>query len=290
MDKFVKRIQTRLSRQGFSFNKQQIREAYQSLVKDPLAPTEAEMNSVINQLKFQLKTSFASSTQLTVPEPLVSEDLIEQIEKPEAFEITPSSHPDVWETLQLRTDEQPTEETNLKAFEHQELVIESEPLSEMSLVETESKMPNFSPPTNPLTIQQSTTGINQAEVQGFSQPLNHFSSQQSTAGISQAEITQAIALAVQQVGSQGNAEAVEMLTSLANELTDDIKDTQEMVTALVTAYLGKRQVLLSSAIGTLNTLRSAQTESFQAGLDQDFFGQKQKNKKAFLSSLSAMFN
>lgn len=266
MDKFVKRLQTRLSRQGFSFNKQQIREAYQSLVKDHWAPTEAEMNSVINQLTFQLKTSFASSTQLTVPEPLVSEDLIEQIEKPETFEITPSSHPDVLETLQPPTHEQLTEETNLKAFKHQELVTESEPLSEVSLVETESKMPNFSPQPNPLTIQQSTTGI------------------------SQAEITQAIALAVQQVGSQGNAEAVEMLTSLANELTDDIKDTQEMVTALVTAYLGKRQVLLSSAIGTLNTLRSAQTESFQAGLDQDFFGQKQKNKKAFLIRLSAMFN
>jgi hypothetical protein len=254
MDKFVKRIQTRLSRQGFSFNKQQIREAYQSLVKDHWAPTEAEMNSVINKLKFQLKTSFASSTQLTI-----SEDLVEQIEKPETLEITPSSHPDIWETLQPPMDSasSPTaEQTSLSVPEHQELVTKQEPLSEAPLAKTESNLPV----------------------------------QQTIGGISQIEVTQAIAQAIQQVGEQGNAEAVELLTSLANELTDDIKDTQEMVTALVTAYLGKRQVLLSSAIGTLNTLRSAQTESFQAGLDEDFFGQKQKNKEAFLIRLSAMFN
>lgn len=265
MDKFVKRIQTRLSRQGFSFNKQKIREVYQSLVKDHWAPTEAEMNSVMEKLKFQLKTSKASST-LTIAKTEVPENLGEQISQPETFEITPSTHPDIWETLEPTSDEQPTEETSHSTPLHQDLVTSKEPLSEVSLVKTESKLLNNSLPQNFLPIQQ------------------------PTGEISQAEVTQAIAQAIQQVGYKGNAEAVELLTSLAHELTDDIKDTQEMVTALVAAYLGKRQVLLKSTIGTLNTLRSAQTESFQAGLDQDFFGQKQKNKEAFLSSLNAMFN
>jgi hypothetical protein len=113
---------------------------------------------------------------------------------------------------------------------------------------------------------------------------------QTTGGISEAEVTQAIAQAVQQVGENGNAEAFEMLTSLANELSSDISDTQEMVATLVAAYLSKRQAILSSAIGTLNTLRSAQTESFKSGLTNDFFGRKQKNKQEFISQVHATFN
>jgi hypothetical protein len=113
---------------------------------------------------------------------------------------------------------------------------------------------------------------------------------QTTGGISEAEVTQAIAQAVQQVGENGNAEAFEMLTSLANELSSDISDTQEMVATLVAAYLSKRQAILSSAIGTLNTLRSAQTESFKSGLTNDFFGRKQKNKQGFISQVHATFN
>jgi hypothetical protein len=110
MDKFVKRLQTRLSRQGFSFSKQQIRAAYQSIVKDHLAPSEAEMSSVINKLKFQLKTSFASST-LTIAKTEVSQDLVEQISQSETLEITQSSHPDIWETLEPSI-EQPTLQEN----------------------------------------------------------------------------------------------------------------------------------------------------------------------------------
>lgn len=113
MDKFVKRIQTRLSRQGFSFNKQQIREVYQSLVKDHSAPTEAEMSSVINKLKFQLETPQASSTQLTISQPEISEDLVEQIAQPETIEITPEN-PDIWETLEPPA-EQPESQENAPA-------------------------------------------------------------------------------------------------------------------------------------------------------------------------------
>lgn len=99
MDKFVKRLQTRLSRQGFSFNKQQIREVYQSLVKDDSAPTEAEMSSVINKLKFQLKMSEVNSSQLAISETEISEDLVEQIPQSEPIEIT-LENPGIWETLE----------------------------------------------------------------------------------------------------------------------------------------------------------------------------------------------
>lgn len=112
----------------------------------------------------------------------------------------------------------------------------------------------------------------------------------SPGGITQTEITQAITQAVAQVGASGNAEAIELLTSLANELSTDIKDVEEMASALITAYLGKRQNILASAIGTVQSLRSAQTSSFQAGLNQDFFDHKERNKRQFLNNLQGMFN
>ncbi len=283
MDDFLKRIQSRLKYNGITASKAECREAYCQFIpqedwNNPSADqillvvqrlTEWDENNESDTDTVHQETSYSQAIQ----EPLVSvsefskvsEDLSKQIPQPETIEITPSNHPDIWETLQQPQEELSTEQISLIAPEHQ-LVNEPESLSQAPLVKTDSQAGNFSLQPNSLPIQQSTSQI------------------------SQIEVTQAITQAIQQVGEQGNAEAVELLTSLANELTDDIKDTQEMVTALVTAYLGKRQVLLSSAIGTLNTLRSAQTESFQAGLDQDFFGQKQKNKEAFLSSLNAMFN
>lgn len=116
------------------------------------------------------------------------------------------------------------------------------------------------------------------------------SNNQATGGITQAEVTQAITQAVAQVGAAGNSEAIELLTSLANELSTDIKDVEQMASALITAYLGKRQNILASAIGTVQSLRSAQTNSFQAGLDQDFFAQKNRNKQQFLTTIHGMFN
>lgn len=118
-----------------------------------------------------------------------------------------------------------------------------------------------------------------------------FSARDLTSGaISQAQLTQAITQAVAQVGASGNAEAIELLTSLANELSTDIKDVEEMASALITAYLGKRQNILASAIGTVQSLRAAQTSSFQSGLNQDFFEKKERNKRQFLNSLQGMFN
>lgn len=112
----------------------------------------------------------------------------------------------------------------------------------------------------------------------------------TSGAISQAQLTQAITQAVAQVGASGNAEAIELLTSLANELSTDIKDVEEMASTLITAYLGKRQNILASAIGTVQSLRAAQTSSFQSGLNQDFFEKKERNKRQFLNSLQGMFN
>lgn len=120
--------------------------------------------------------------------------------------------------------------------------------------------------------------------------LNFPSHNLTSGAISQAQVTQAITQAVAQVGASGNAEAIELLTSLAKELSTDIKDVEEMASALITAYLGKRQNILASAIGTVQNLRSAQTSSFQSGLNQDFFDHKERNKRQFLNSLQGMFN
>ncbi len=100
MDKFIKRLQTRASRQGLSFNKQQIREVYQSAVKELESPTKEEMDQVIEKLKSFSQQALEESAngQLAV----IANT---EIEKPETLEITPDSNPDIWETLQPPTEE-----------------------------------------------------------------------------------------------------------------------------------------------------------------------------------------
>jgi hypothetical protein len=87
MDKFVKRIQSRLSYQGFSVSKQQCRNAYKTVVKNPSFPTDEEMNTVVEQLK----APFISQEETT------NED--HPISSPETLDITPETHPDIWQTL-----------------------------------------------------------------------------------------------------------------------------------------------------------------------------------------------
>lgn len=267
MDKYIKQIQTRMNRQlksrEQSVTKQQVRDVYSAVVKNPDKPTDVEMSVVIEKLAQQISSQEetldngqlsslrdASRTQEEIDNGQLTVSAHTEIEKPEIIEITPEENPDIWETLEP-SSEQPAEETSAITTP----IISQELINRESTLATQSDLPT-----------------------------------QQTEDISQVKMTQAIAQAVQQVGVSNNAEAVQLLTSLANELSADISDVQEMAATLVAAYLNKRQSVLSTAISTLNTLRSAQTESFQAGLDQDFFGQKQKNKKAFLSSLSAMFN
>ena len=87
MDKFVKRIQSRLSYQGFSVSKQQCRNVYKTVVKNPSSPTDEEMNTVVEQLK----APFISQEETT------NED--HPISSPETLDITPETHPDIWQTL-----------------------------------------------------------------------------------------------------------------------------------------------------------------------------------------------
>lgn len=241
MDKYIKRIQSRLAYAGINVSKPECRQAYQSILPETSweNPSNAHIDLVVQHIKAQSLEN--PGQDLAVVEPK-TEAVANQ-----TIEITPVSNPNIWEILQPSTTE-----------------------PEQEKPETTANTDSIVPATNHLSIQQ--------------QPAN------TLAGISQLEITAAIAQAIQQTGQQGNDEAIQILTSLANELSADIADTQEMVVTLVSTYLGKRQAILSSAIGTLNTLRSAQTESFQGGLNQDFFGQKQKNKHEFLNNVAAMFN
>src|SRR5689334_332677 len=53
MDKFVKRIQTRLSRKDIRISKSQVRDVYTQVVVEPEFPTDEEMVFVIEQLEAQ---------------------------------------------------------------------------------------------------------------------------------------------------------------------------------------------------------------------------------------------
>lgn len=254
VDKYIKQIQTRMNRRlksrGQSVTKQQVRDVYSAVVKNLDKPTDVEMSVVIEKLAQQV-----SSCEETLDNGQLTVSAKTEIEKPETIETTSEENPDIWETLQPPA-EQLAEETSAIATPIISQGLKEEAINKDSaLAKSEFNLPTQQPE-----------------------------------GISQAEMTQAIAQAVQQVGANNNAEALQLLTSLANELSADISDVQEMVATLVAAYLNKRQSVLSTAINTLNTLRSAQTESFQAGLNEDFFGQKRRNKEAFLTNVHATFN
>lgn len=251
MDKFAKRLQSRLSAKGYRFNKEQCRQALSATAANPELPTDAEMIAAFNWL-----------TQCDSEE--VTEEIVTVESETSAIE--PSDFINNFTGLV-----ESSEETEAIA-----------PTNEQG--QTEQLNPSLTQEAELATSSPEDTGIVPR------QSTDSGEITQNHGGITQAQVTQAIAQAIAQIGQQGNAEAIQILTTLANELSSDIADTQEMVTALVTAYLGKRQHLLSSAIGTLTNLRTAQTEAFQAGLDQNFFGAKDQSKREFLSKVGAMFN
>jgi len=226
MDKFAKRLQSRLSAKGHRFTKEDCRQALSMASATPAEPTEEEMILAFNRLAMSVE-----ETQVIVaveaPEPEVKIEAIAPVQ-PEEIQI-----------------QEPAPEIQ-------------EPKSEQSS----------------LTVADAASQI----------------AQSPAPGITQAEVTQAISQAVAQVGADGNSEAIQLLTSLAQELSSEIQDVEQMASTLITAYLGKRQNILASAIGTVQTLRSAQTDSFQAGLNQDFFDRKQRNKHEFLKTVQGLFN
>lgn len=250
MDKFAKRLQSRLSAKGYRFNKEQCRQALSTTAANPELPTDAEMIAAFNWL------TQCDSEQV--------EEIVTVESETSAIE--PSNFINSFTGLA-----ESSEETEAIA-----------PIEKEEQIERQTNLPS--------SIQEPDLGPSPKANGIIAQASNSGEITQAHGGITQSQITQAISQAVAQVGQQGNTEAVEMLTTLANQLSEDIADTQEMVVALVNAYLGKRQFLLSSAIGTLNSLRTAQTEEFQAGLDQNFFGAKDQNKQEFLAKVGAMFN
>jgi hypothetical protein len=70
MDKFVKRIQTRLSRKEVRVSKSQVREVYQSVVTSPENPSEEEMSVVLEQLEaqYQAPSHEPTTSELTTTE------------------------------------------------------------------------------------------------------------------------------------------------------------------------------------------------------------------------------
>lgn len=214
MDKFVKRLQSRLSAKGYRFNKEDCRQALACTCANAELPTEEEMKRAFVRL---VSLNPQEETQAIIP---------------------------------AQTEE---------IIQDQELSLESqEPKSkESSLTTVENSAPTIQAP-----------GV----------------------GISQIEVGQAVNQAIAQLGATGNQEAVTILSSLAQELMAEISDIEEMTSTLITAYLNKRQNVLASAIGTIESLRSAQSSSFQSGRDESFFGQKDRKKRQFLNEIQAAFN
>jgi hypothetical protein len=69
MDKFIKRLQTRLSRKGVRLSKSQIRDAYTQVVLEPESPSDEEIVYVIEQLEAQYQApSHEPSTDLSTTE------------------------------------------------------------------------------------------------------------------------------------------------------------------------------------------------------------------------------
>ena len=69
MDKYIKRLQTRLSRKDIRVSKSQVRDVYTQVVVEPEAPTDEEMVFVIEQLEAQYQApSHEPTSELTTTE------------------------------------------------------------------------------------------------------------------------------------------------------------------------------------------------------------------------------
>jgi hypothetical protein len=284
---YIKQIQTKVNRRirainkDFGVSKQQIRDVYSQIVKNPVQPTTREITQVTDLLAKQftvtdktieIEQEKAEKTEQKMAKiPAHIYPLEEPNQSPTITEIHPENNNNLWETL-------PPPESYEEA-------------QKLAIVQTESQLTT---PSNSITQTETeqTVELTITQTGKSHNTQTNLPTHQPTVGVSitQTEITAAIAQAVKQVGENGNTEAIQLLTSLAEELSSDISDTQEIVAALVSAYLDKRQSVLSSAIGTLNTLRNAQTSSFQSGLNNDFFAQKTRSKRQFLTQIETMFN
>jgi hypothetical protein len=104
MDKYIKRIQTRVRRQGRKVTKQNCRDVYQQVVNTLESPTDTEINTVV--------------------ETLLQEN--HPISSPETLDITPETYPDIWQTLSPPEPDQPNLESALTSQE------EPQPIQQLS--------------------------------------------------------------------------------------------------------------------------------------------------------------
>lgn len=128
MDTYIKRLQTRASKQGVKVSKDQVRAIYPNCVADPSNPTEVEMALALGEI-----------IRIHSPKDLA-------IAEPETIEITPESNPDAWENLQP-----PTEET---VEETSAIAPQSEETSPSALTTTNSSL-----------TQQEATNLTQREIE-----------------------------------------------------------------------------------------------------------------------------
>lgn len=103
MDKYIKRIQTRVRRQGRKVTKQNCRDVYQQVVNTLESPTDTEINTVV--------------------ETLLQEN--HPISSPETLDITPETHPDIWQTLSPPEPDQPNLESALTSQEEPQPIQQS---------------------------------------------------------------------------------------------------------------------------------------------------------------------
>ena len=157
MDDFIKRIQSRLKYNGISASKAECREAYCQLITQENwnNPSAEQVLLVVQKLtewvdNDELETEVIeqeTSYDEAIDEPEKISDLVEQISQPETFEITPSTHPDIWETLELPA-EQSEQSENAPA----------EQLNEASaLTNVEENKPSL--PSNEIISQNQVKGM-----------------------------------------------------------------------------------------------------------------------------------
>lgn len=271
MDRYIKQIQTRMNRRfksrEQSVTKQQVRDVYSQVVKNPDKPTDLEMSRVTELLAGQFSSQEETIEEVTQDGQLTVSQNTENQEF-QTLEVTAEDSTDLWETVQQATEEPPQQS--------QELALSS---TESSLPTTPPNESSQSEEVGELTIAQPGTNLATHEPQEVGGAI----------GITQAQIEEAVELAIAQTGESGSAEAKEIMTQLALHLSSDINTLEQAVAALVAGYLNKRSNVLKNAMGALNTLRNAQTSSFCSGLTPDFLA-KQKAEKKQLMEIANIFN
>ena len=284
MDRYIKQIQTRMNRRlksrDQSVTKQQVRDVYSQVVNNPDKPTDLEISRVIELLAQQLSSlrdaSLRDATRTRTQEETIEEVTQDgqltvsqntEIQESQTLEVTAEDNIDLWETLQPPTEELPQE------------------AQELALKRTESSLPTPSSESNQAQSEESgELAIAQSDTN-----LPTHQPEAVVTGITQAEIEQAVELAIAQTGESGSEEAKLIMTQLALHLSSDINTLEQAVAALVAGYLNKRSNLLKNAMGALNTLRNAQTNSFCGGLTPDFLAKQEVAKKHILE-IANIFN